>query len=400
MKKANKKLVKNQQVDNESGTGKCLSSTVTYWKADGTQLTDANGYIPFKNTYTVTQATSAPVNVQKTFTGRAWETSDAFDFTLTPADDATRDAVKNKVVTQRKATDSDETGDLTTKVEIAGAGDATRSATFGAGDLVFTKSGTYTFNVNETKPTDADKTGIAYDGHTSTVTYTVTDIENGKHTGKLTASVAYDNKQATTDADRQVTDAAAFTNIYAASGTYAGIDVTKTLVGTPLKNGMFPFTIEAMTYNGTTAPEPADTDKSFKNTVGKDDGDDTQTATMSGKLKMNFTQLSYNKVYVYKVSEAHGANAGGYTYDTEYPGDAYVLIAVKPNPDNKGQLYTETTIAKGPGVTALVGGGGNVDALTAEAIKGLDTTTNYVKTVSSRNAKPATPTVPFKNSYK
>ena len=393
-------LVKNQQVDNESGTGKCLSSTVTYWKADGTQLTDANGYIPFKNTYTVTQATSAPVNVQKTFTGRAWETSDAFDFTLTPADDATRDAVKNKVVTQRKATDSDETGDLTTKVEIAGAGDATRSATFGAGDLVFTKSGTYTFNVNETKPTDADKTGIAYDGHTSTVTYAVTDIENGKHTGKLTASVAYDNKQATTDADRQVTDAAAFTNIYAASGTYAGIDVTKTLVGTPLKNGMFPFTIEAMTYNGTTAPEPADTDKSFKNTVGKDDADDTQTATMSGKLKMNFTQLSYNKVYVYKVSEAHGANAGGYTYDTEYPGDAYVLIAVKPNPDNKGQLYTETTIAKGPGVTALVGGGGNVDALTAEAIKGLDTTTNYVKTVSSRNAKPATPTVPFKNSYK
>lgn len=377
-----------------------LSSTATYWKADGTQLTDTGGYIPFKNTYTVTQATSAPVNVQKTFTGRAWETSDAFDFTLTPADDATRDAVKNKVVTQRKATDSDETGDLTTKVEIAGAGDAARSATFGAGDLVFTKSGTYTFNVNETKPTDADKTGIAYDGHTSTVTYTVTDIENGKHTGKLTASVAYDNKQATTDADRQVADAAAFTNIYAASGTYAGIDVTKTLVGTPLKNGMFPFTIEAMTYNGTTAPEPADTDKSFKNTVGKDDGDDTQTATMSGKLKMNFTQLSYNKVYVYKVSEAHGANAGGYTYDTEYPGDAYVLIAVKPNPDNKGQLYTETTIAKGPGVTALVGGGGNVDALTAEAIKGLDTTTNYVKTVSSRNAKPATPTVPFKNSYK
>ena len=393
-------LVKNQQVDNESGTGKCLSSTATYWKADGTQLTDANGYIPFKNTYTVTQATSAPVNVQKTFTGRAWETSDAFDFTLTPADDATRDAVKNKVVTQRKATDSDETGDLTTKVEIAGAGDATRSATFGAGDLVFTKSGTYTFNVNETKPTDADKTGIAYDGHTSTVTYTVTDIENGKHTGKLTASVAYDNKQATTDADRQVTGAAAFTNTYTASGAYAGIDVTKTLVGTPLKNGMFPFTIEAMTYNGTTAPEPADTDKSFMNTVGKDDGDDTQTATMSGKLKMNFTQLSYNKVYVYKVSEAHGANAGGYTYDTEYPGDAYVLIAVKPNPDNKGQLYTETTIAKGPGVTALVGGGGNVDALTAEAIKGLDTTTNYVKTVSSRNAKPATPTVPFKNSYK
>lgn len=393
-------LVKNQQVDNESGTGKCLSSTATYWKADGTQLTDTGGYIPFKNTYTVTQTTSAPVTVQKTLAGRAWEQDDKFDFTLTPADDATMKAVKNEAVTQKKAADSDETGDLTTKVEIAGPGDAMRTTPFGTGDLVFTKPGVYTFKVNETRPTDADKTGISYDGHTSTVTYTVTDIENGTHTGRLTASVAYDNKQATTDADRQVTGAAAFTNTYTASGAYAGIDVTKTLVGTPLKNGMFPFTIEAMTYNGTTAPEPADTDKSFMNTVGKDDGDDMQTATMSGKLKMNFTQLSYNKVYVYKVSEAHGANAGGYTYDTEYPGDAYVLIAVKPNPDNKGQLYTETTIAKGPGVTALVGGGGNVDALTAEAIKGLDTTTNYVKTVSSRNAKPATPTVPFKNSYK
>lgn len=393
-------LVKNQQVDNESGTGKCLSSTATYWKADGTQLTDTGGYIPFKNTYTVTQTTSAPVTVQKTLAGRAWEQDDKFDFTLTPADDATMKAVKNEAVTQKKAADSDETGDLTTKVEIAGPGDAMRTTPFGTGDLVFTKPGVYTFKVNETRPTDADKTGISYDGHTSTVTYTVTDIENGTHTGRLTASVAYDNKQATTDADRQVTGAAAFTNTYTASGAYAGIDVTKTLVGTPLKNGMFPFTIEAMTYNGTTAPEPADTDKSFMNTVGKDDGDDTQTATMSGKLKMNFTQLSYNKVYVYKVSEAHGANAGGYTYDTEYPGDAYVLIAVKPNPDNKGQLYTETTIAKGPGVTALVGGGGNVDTLTAEAIKGLDTTTNYVKTVSSRNAKPATPTVPFKNSYK
>lgn len=393
-------LVKNQQVDNESGTGKCLSSTVTYWKADGTQLTDANGYIPFKNTYTVTQAMLAPVNVQKTFTGRAWETSDAFDFTLTPADDATRDAVKNKVVTQKTGTGED-VGDIATKISISGDGSSvTRTATFGVGDLVFTKPGTYKFKVNEKASENVDKTGICYDGHTSTVTYTVTDVENGKHAGKLTASVAYDNKQATTDVDRQVTGAAAFTNTYTASGTYAGIDVTKTLVGTPLKNGMFPFTIEAMTYNGTTAPEPADTDKSFKNTVGKDDGNDTQTATMSGKLKMNFTQLSYNKVYVYKVSEVHGANAGGYTYDTEYPGDAYVLIAVKPNPDNKGQLYTETTIVKGPDVTALVGENDNVDALTAEAIKGLDTTTNYVQTVSSRNAKPATPTVPFKNSYK
>ena len=88
-----------------------LSSSATYWKADGTQLTDTGGNIPFKNTYSVTQTTSAPVTVQKTLAGRAWEQDDKFDFTLTPADDATMKTVKNKVVTQKKAADSDETGD-------------------------------------------------------------------------------------------------------------------------------------------------------------------------------------------------------------------------------------------------------------------------------------------------
>ena len=73
----------------------------------------------------------------------------------------------------------------------------------------------------------------------------MTDIGNGTHTGRLTASVAYDNKQATTDADRQVTGAAAFTNAYAASGTCAGIDVTQDSSWYPLKNGMFPFTIRS-----------------------------------------------------------------------------------------------------------------------------------------------------------
>lgn len=394
-------MVKNQKVKDESGSGMRLSSVATYWNANGTQLTDTSGCIPFTNTYKVDSVAEAPVKVQKTFTGRTWEADDAFDFTLTATDEVTTKAIADGVVSQKTGED-DKTGKLTTdaKITSTSAGDATRVAAFGSSDLVFTKPGTYTFNVNETKPTDVNKTGIAYDGHTSTVTYTVTDLDkDGKHTGKLTASVAYDNKQATTDADRQVTGAAAFTNTYTASGAYAGIDVTKTLVGTPLENGMFPFTIEAMTYNGTTAPEPADTDKSFTNTVGKDDGDDTQTATMPGKLKMNFTQLSYNKMYVYKVSEVHDANADGYTYDTEYPGDAYVLIAVKPNLDNEGQLYTETTVVKGPDVTALVGEDGDVDKLTDEAIKGLDTTTNYVQTVSSRGAKPATPIVPFKNTY-
>ena len=71
---------------------------------------------------------------------------------------------------------------------------------------------------------------------------------------------------------------------------------------------------------------------------------------MSSKLKMNFTQLGYNKTLRVQVSEVHDANAAEYTYDTAYPGDAYVLIVVKPNPDNKGQLYRDDH-REGPGVT-------------------------------------------------
>lgn len=393
-------MVKNQKVKDESGSGMRLSSVATYWNANGTQLTDTSGCIPFTNTYKVDSVAEAPVKVQKTFTGRTWEADDAFDFTLTATDEVTTKAIADGVVSQKTGED-DKTGKLTTdaKITSTSAGDATRVTAFGSSDLVFTKPGTYTFNVNETKPTDVNKTGIAYDGHTSTVTYTVTDLDkDGKHTGKLTATVAYDNSKATTQVDQKVTGAAAFTNIYAASGAYAGINVTKTMVGQPLENGAFPFAIEAMTYGGVTAPAPADGDRTFTNTKGKANKDGSQTATMSGKLSsLKFTQLSYNKTYVYKVAEHHSADGNGYTFDTACPGDAYVLIAVKPNPDNKGQLYTETTIVKGPGVTVLVADGG-VDALTPAAIAALGDA-NYKQTVSSLDADAPAPTVPFKNEY-
>ncbi len=393
-------MVKNQKVKDESGSGMRLSSVATYWNANGTQLTDTSGCIPFTNTYKVDSVAEAPVKVQKTFTGRTWEADDAFDFTLTATDEVTTKAIADGVVSQKTGED-DKTGKLTTdaKITSTSAGDATRVAAFGSSDLVFTKPGTYTFNVNETKPTDVNKTGIAYDGHTSTVTYTVTDLDkDGKHTGKLTATVAYDNSKATTQVDQKVTGAAAFTNIYAASGAYAGINVTKTMVGQPLENGAFPFAIEAMTYGGVTAPAPADGDRTFTNTKGKANKDGSQTATMSGKLSsLKFTQLSYNKTYVYKVAEHHSADGNGYTFDTACPGDAYVLIAVKPNPDNKGQLYTETTIVKGPGVTVLVADG-VVDALTPAAIAALGDA-NYKQTVSSLDADAPAPTVPFKNEY-
>ena len=66
-----------------------LSSTATYWKADGTRLTDTGGYIPFKEHLHGGADDVGTGYCAKTLAGRAWEQDDKFDFTLTPADDAT-----------------------------------------------------------------------------------------------------------------------------------------------------------------------------------------------------------------------------------------------------------------------------------------------------------------------
>ena len=59
-------------------------------------------------------------------------------------------------------------------------------------------TGTFTFNVSEVVPAGVDEQsptadGITYDTHVGTLTVTVTDLdENGKHTGKLTATAKFD----------------------------------------------------------------------------------------------------------------------------------------------------------------------------------------------------------------
>ena len=62
------------------------------------------------------------------------------------------------------------------------------------------------------------------DKHTARATVVVTDLdESGNHTGKLrVSSVTYANTGAS-DADKAVTDKAAFTNAYHASGTFDGV---------------------------------------------------------------------------------------------------------------------------------------------------------------------------------
>lgn len=163
--------------------------------------------------------------------------------------------------------------------------------------LTFGKAGTYTFNVAEQS---GNAGGITYDTHISTVTYVISDTDaNGKHTGRLNvAKVSYSNATATTEADRKVTDAAAFTNAYHATATFAGLTVTKELhnrnAGTArnLYAGEFTFTIsgddEASAQRisaGTFA-----SDRKFSN--GYAAGSEAQSATKYGNAVSGMTKLS------------------------------------------------------------------------------------------------------------
>lgn len=173
----------------------------------------------------------------KTFIGRDMKANEAFEFTLTAADDDTKTAIQNEKV--KIAANGD-------KAIVAGAKDGATKA-FQFGDVTFTKEGTYTFNINETVP-QTPAGGMTYDSHTAQVTIVVTrDTEN---IGKLNAAVTYNNGAAS-----DVTDRAVFANRYDAStevtgGTKADISAKKTLHGRNLRDGEFQFKLTTRPADG------------------------------------------------------------------------------------------------------------------------------------------------------
>ena len=143
---------------------------------------------------------------------------------------------------------------------------------FESGEMTFTKPGEYTFAIRENAPAE-DSAGITWDRHVATATVTIVD-DNGK---LALGNVSYDNTTSAIDADKAVTDHAAFTNVYAPTEVayYPGLTVSKVLTGRSMDMGMFSFTItgkDAIAETGTTAAMAdeanallAESDKSFSN---------------------------------------------------------------------------------------------------------------------------------------
>lgn len=270
------------------------------------------------------------ITVQKSVTGDNTAADAEFNFQLEPVVDDT-----NTEDVWRANVEAAEDG-FEPKTTITGGvtTDAPKTATFGG--IRFKAAGNYTFKVTEVEGTDdqADPSGWKYDGHEAFVTVHVTD--DGE--GKLEATVSYNNDGATTEADRAVDNAAAFTNAYSASSTdadtgSANVQLTKVLEGKAWDGDSFTFQIAADESNPD-APMPKDTEVTVSAPTGKD-GDNNDQATF------DFGKITFDTpgTYVYKVTEVEGDNAG-ITYSENV---ATITITVTDN--HQGALVATVSIA-------------------------------------------------------
>lgn len=270
------------------------------------------------------------ITVQKSVTGDNAAADAAFNFQLEPVVDDT-----NTEEMWRANVEPAEDG-FEPKTAITGGvtTDAPKTATFGG--IRFKAAGDYTFKVTEVEGTDglADPSGWTYDGHEAFVTVHVTD--DGE--GALEATVSYDNDGATTEADKAVDNAAAFTNAYSTTSTdadtgSANVQLTKVLEGKAWNGDSFTFQIAADESNPN-APMPKDTEVTVSAPTGKD-------ANNNDQATFDFGSITFDTpgTYVYKVTEVKGDNAG-ITYSENV---ATITITVKDNHD--GTLSAGVAIA-------------------------------------------------------
>lgn len=385
--------------------GAGIQTSIEYYKVaeDGSvKQLDKDATPSFTNIYSV-EPTSVTLQGQKTVSGRDWNQGERYTFNLTAAaDDAnatglsktTAQAVKDGVVA------------VNANQAVASTPESGRVASFSfvgteaAPTVTFNRAGTFSFNITENAAQDG-QAGMSMDKHTARATVVVTDLdESGNHTGKLrVSSVTYANTGAS-DADKAVTDKAAFTNAYHASGTFDGVTVSKTLEGRASAAGQFTFAVTGLWYNGVqTSVDGAEA--SLSNTAAGA-GVSGAVVGASGQEKLfarELTEQDLGRTFAYRIQENQPA-AAGYAYDTSYTGDAIVLVKVLARKNDPAKLYTVTTVLKGAGVTELLGAGADASALTDEKIVQLKQDSHtYVQQYDASEAGATTPTVSFLNRY-
>lgn len=385
--------------------GAGIQTSVEYYKAaenNSVKQLDENVTPSFTNIYSV-DPTSVTLQGQKTVSGRDWNQGESYAFNLAAATDDAGATGLGKT-TKQAVTDGAVAIGVNRAVASAPATGRVASFAFGteaAPTVTFNRAGTFSFNITEDAAQDG-QAGMSMDKHTARATVVVTDLDESgnNHTGMLrVSSVTYANTGAS-DADKVVTDKAAFTNAYHASGTFGGVTVSKTLEGRASAAGQFTFAVTGLWYNGAqTSVDGAEASLSNK---AAGTGVSGAVVGASGQEKLfarKLTEQDLGRTFAYRIHENQPA-AAGYTYDTGYAGDAIVLVKVLARENDPAKLYTVTTVLKGAGVTELLGDGADASALTDEKIVELKQKPNtYVQQYDASEAGATTPTVSFVNRY-
>lgn len=384
--------------------GAGIQTSIEYYKvAEGGSVEQLDKDVTplFTNTYSVEPA-STTLQGQKTLSGRDWNQGESYTFNLTAATDDDSATSLGKTTKQAVA---DGSVVINTNRAVAGAPESGRVASFAFGTeaapaVTFNRAGTFSFNITE--DTAQGQAGMSMDEHTARATVVVTDLDEwGNHTGKLRVpSVTYANAGAS-DADKAVTDKAAFTNAYHASGTFGGVTVSKTLQGRASTAGQFTFAVTGLWYNGVqTSVNGAEANLSNKAAGTGVSGAVVGTSGVEKLFARTLTEQDLGHTFAYRIHENQPATAAGYAYDTGYTGDAIVLVKVLARKDDPAKLYTVTTVLKGAGVTELLGDGADASALTDEKIVQLKQDANtYVQQYDAGRAGTTTPAVSFVNRY-
>ena len=384
--------------------GAGIQTSVEYYKVveDGSvKQLDKNATPSFTNIYSV-EPTSVTLQGQKTVSGRDWNQGESYAFDLAAATD---DAGATGLGKTTKQAVTDGAVAIGVNQAVASAPESGRMASFAFGTeaaptVAFNRAGTFSFNITEKAAQDG-QAGMSMDKHTARATVVVTDLdESGNHAGKLrVSSVTYANVGAS-DADKALTDKAAFTNAYHASGTFGGVTVCKTLEGRASTAGQFTFAVTGLWYNGVQTSVDG-SEASLSNKVAGA-GVSGAVVSASGEEKLfalDLTEQDLGRTFAYRIHENQPA-AAGYTYDTGYTGDAIVLVKVLAHKDDPAKLYTVTTVLKGAGVTELLGDGADASALTDEKIVELKQDSHtYVRQYDASETGATTPAVSFVNRY-
>lgn len=312
--------------------------TVTYETVDGENLvkvsatyaregeSEGHGEAAFENSYTPEAfAESGIIKGEKQLVGRDMLDTDNFNFSLSLVS-GPENGVASDMALEHKTN-----GNV---------------VNFKSGEMTFTKPGEYTFNIRENAPAE-DGAGITWDRHVATATVTIVDNNGTLALG----NISYDNTTSAIDADKDVRDHAAFTNVYAPTEVayYPGLTVSKVLTGRSMDMGMFSFTITgkgATAETGTTAATAdeanallADSDKSFSNTQRRASGIAEDMAKLSDVV---FSAENANKTYAFDAAEVIPADRDkvpGVTYDNH---THEVVISVIDNLN--GTLTVKTKI--------------------------------------------------------